>query len=308
MSTALSPDSPASIGLNNASPDWRRGLRIALILALTVPPILTLAVDLAWSVASAGRNPAGVRAALTAARLQGVVRLGVDHRPPPLLPTDYEVRRDDGFQKVVADSLSHIWGVPVDLVEVAPQDRVASLRDGRVDALFVRTAPHDSLPQEADTLGAGYDTALAPIMRSDTAIASWQALAGRVVCVAAGNEAARALAINYGAKVEVAKSPAKSLATMRTGGCDAALDDAEVVRRLIGQNLGRWDKFSATLLPLDPQRYVFAAAKGDIDSGDQLRDVVRGWRRDDQWLVWLRSWVADVDFETYLEQDAPDCH
>jgi polar amino acid transport system substrate-binding protein len=308
VSTALSSNSHPSAGGYGVSPDRRRRLRITLVLALAVLSISAPATELIWSSAAAGAKPPGVRAALSAARLRGVVRLGVDHRPPPLLSTDYEVRRDDGFQGVVADSLSHIWGIPVELVEVAPQDRIASLRNGQVDALFVRTVPHDALLRQAETLSAGYETALAPIMRSDTAIISWQGLAGRTVCIAAGNEAARALAARYGAKVEIAKAPAKSLATMRTGGCDAVLDDAEIVHRLIGQNLGRWDKFSATLLPLDQQQYVFATAKGDIDSRDQLRDVVRRWHRDDQWLIWLRSWVADVDFETYLEQDAPDCH
>jgi polar amino acid transport system substrate-binding protein len=240
--------------------------------------------------------------------MKGLVRLGVDHRPAALTPSDYEVRRDDGFQGVVAESLSHLWGITVELVVITPSDRVAALQDGRVDALFVRTGIHDALSAKAETIDAGYETALAPIMRSDTDIASWPGLRGRKVCIAQGNEAAHTIASRYGAQVEIKTAPAKALAAMRTGDCDAVIDDAEVVRRILSKNLDRWYKFSATLPSEDWQKYVFATAEGDLDSKHLLQGVVREWRRQGQWTVWIWSWATDVDFEEYLEQDAPDCH
>jgi len=251
-------------------------------------------------------NAPGVRPTLLEAIASKHIRLGVDHAPRPLRPADYEVRRAEGFESVVADDLARAWGIRPELVEIPPQQRMDALRDGRVDALMVRLGEQDPLASEIEIVSSGYDPALAPIMRSDTKITSWDQLAGHKICFSDQNGAARNLVARIGGIAEPATVPAKSLAAMRSGQCDAAIDDADMVRVMM--KMERWQKYRATLPPRDQMHLVFAVAKGDRQSAQALNAVARHWRWSRQWGKWIGSWVADVDFEAYLEQDAPDCH
>jgi polar amino acid transport system substrate-binding protein len=102
------------------------------------------------------------------------------------------------------------------------------------------------------------------------------------------------------------RDPAKSLAAMRTGECDAALHDAAMVSEL--RRAERWQKFSATLPQRDPSRLTIAANKEKAGVAAALASVAGKWREAGQWKLWNETWAADIDFEVYLEQDAPDCH
>jgi polar amino acid transport system substrate-binding protein len=267
---------------------------------------LVILTGAGWLAHLPGDSASGATPAIAHARQRGELRIGVDYVTPPLGPTDFEVRTPDGFEPVLADELAAALDTKVVLVGLGGDDPAAALSEGRVDLLLVHLPARASLGPGIETVDVGYRTGLMPLMRSDTAITTWDKLAGRVVCVADGNAAARVVAERHGAFVRVLKAPAKALAQMRTGDCDAAIDDEAVLEEIVKQPT--WQKYSATLPVADRYRLVFAVRTGDRASFAALRDVVRSWSSGGNWLAWEQKWAADVAFETYLEQDAPDCH
>jgi polar amino acid transport system substrate-binding protein len=266
---------------------------IGCLLALSAPAI-------GWLVT--GDCPSRVPGAIEEARLRGRLRLGVDYVAPAIALSDYETRWPEGFEAKIAGELGAALKMRTELVAVRPEERVAALATHSVDLLLVPLAGSGNLGPQVETVDTGYRTRLTALLRSDTAITSWTALSGRVVCVADGNAGARALAERQGAFVRVLKAPAKSLAQTRTGDCDAAIHDEAVLRELVKQP--NWEKFSATLAPSDPYRLVFAVSAGDRSSAKALKAIAHDWN----WPAWQQKWAAEVAFEVYLEQDAPDCH
>jgi polar amino acid transport system substrate-binding protein len=265
-----------------------------------------LAAAAAWLTFLSIDKAAGLPTSFEALRGRGTLRIGVDYVVPPLAPSDYEVRRPEGFESNVADDLAETVGLKVTLVEVDPGDRVSALREGRVDLLLIRLPAANAPAPATKIVETGYRSGLTSLMRSDTVVTNWEKLSGRIVCVAQGNQDARLLAERYGALVRVLKAPAKSLAQMRTGECEAAIDDEVLLREMIRQP--NWAKFSATLPTLDPSRLVFAANTGDQVLVAALKAVAGRWSRRDDWPAWRSQWADDVGFEVLLEQDAPDCH
>jgi polar amino acid transport system substrate-binding protein len=266
---------------------------VACLLALSAPAI-------GWLV-TADRS-SRVPGAIEEGRLRGTLRLGVDYVAPAIALSDYETRWPEGFEAKIADELGAALNVRTELVALRPQERASALAAHRVDVLLVPLAERGSLDPRVETVDTGYRTRLMALLRTDTAISSWAALSEHVVCVAEGNASARARAERQGASVRVLRAPAKSLAQTRTGDCDAAIHDEAVLRELVKQP--SWEKFSATLPPSDPYRLVFAVNAGDQLSAKTLKAIARDW----SWPAWQQKWAAEVAFEVYLEQDAPDCH
>jgi polar amino acid transport system substrate-binding protein len=251
-------------------------------------------------------NADGVPAALEGARRRGAITVGVDYVQPPITLADYETRRGEGFEALLAEKLAEALGGRVDLVTVKPADRVTAVEKGEVDLLLVRIPDTVRSLDDFEIVDTGYTSGLMPLMRSDTKITDWTHLAGRTVCVAEGNAAARALAERHGASVRVLKAPAKSLAETRTGACDAAIHDEAALRAMLKQP--NWEKFSATLPAADRFRLAFAIRSGDRISRDTLGKMAAQWSAHEGWSSWEDQWGADVAFEVYLEQNAPDCH
>jgi polar amino acid transport system substrate-binding protein len=239
---------------------------------------------------------------------RGVLRIGVDHAPTPPTPADYQTRREDGLEAVMRDAIGKTLGIAVQMITVDTADRQRALASGDVDALMVQRS---SLSPRANDAGdvvidAGYGSGLQAIMRSDTPIRSWADLRGRTVCVSETKYAARALVQSIGAVAVTFHDPAKSLAAMRSGACDAALHDEAMISGLIKTE--RWQKFSATLPPRAHRQMVIVTTGQSAATAMALGRLARIWRETDRWSRWIGTWAADVDFEAYLEQDAPDCH
>jgi polar amino acid transport system substrate-binding protein len=234
------------------------------------------------------------------------VRIGVETRPHTLGPTDYQTRRAANFLAETADTLARQLGVRVTFVEIARDSAIDALNAGLVDLLLgyqPPRAPHGS----ASELPLGERAAIAPLMRNDTNITRWEDFAGHTVCVADGQPAAREAVAAIDAKMESRSSVAKALANMRAGECDAALADARLIDGLITAPTNRWIKFSTTLPPRFPTQLVLTVRQGDL-AGRRLLERYAATLGPDHWSHLRAQWTADVDFEAYLEQDAPDCH
>lgn len=282
-----------------------RGSRASLVRTAIAAFIAVTSLGVVWPAPAPVHNAPGIRPALEDALRRGELTLGVDHVPPPIGPADYETRRSEGYEQLVAADLASSLGVKVELVSVDPGERSAALRERRADLLLVAVA-ENATADDFQIIPAGHATALAALMRSDAPVTSWSALRNRVVCVADGNAPARHLADALGATARVLKAPAKSLAQMRTGDCAAAIHDEVQLRELVRQP--DWAKFSAVLPASHRERLVFAVERGDLSSAALLRGIAERWARSGIWAAWTAQWAADVAFEVYLEQDAPDCH
>ncbi|MCI2809555.1 transporter substrate-binding domain-containing protein [Eoetvoesiella caeni] len=146
------------------------------------------------------------------------------------------------------------------------------------------------------------------IMRSDTAIKSWEQLKGRTVCVSEGGLYAGTLAAQYGAVEKIYKAPADSLLALRTGGCDAAVHDDVMLKELL--KLPEWKKFSATLAPPANAKssLAFIVPASQAETIATAKDLVKQWRRQDYLNALNKKRVQDIAFEVYLDQVIPDCH
>lgn len=249
-------------------------------------------------------NAPGVEAAVRAAIQKGVLKLGVERLPRAPRPTDYQTRREEGFEVVLRDDLQRRLKVQVELIPLKAEEQETALTQRRVDALLIHR------PASTDTSEAivrtGYESGLTYLMRSDTTIRSWNDAARHSTCVVTGNDAARAFIHRAGGTPLTYADPAKALAAMRAGECDAAIVDSTLATYFAP--LERWKKFNATLPARDLSQLVFVAAPGDRLSARQLQRIADGWQRQKNWQSWAKAWVTEVDFEAYLEQDAPDCH
>ncbi|AGT08410.1 type 2 periplasmic-binding domain-containing protein [Paracoccus aminophilus] len=156
----------------------------------------------------------------------------------------------------------------------------------------------------SEGLATGYRSGLSVAMRSDTDIRSWDQIKGRTVCFTETNSAARQVILDRGAVPMPQRAPALSLVKLRTGDCDAALHEAVLLDRLFA--LPDWQKFSASLPPLDARPLVLTAITPEVTP--QLSEALTKVSSDKAWQARTEKWARNVAFEVWLEQDAPDCH
>lgn len=234
------------------------------------------------------------------------LRIGVPHvSPPPDLPAA-RLYTEDGFETEFATEMGRRLGRKVTLVAVEAEAAVVALAEGRIDALVERQAKGPLATGDLEVIASGYESGLSVAMRSDTDIRSWEALAGRTVCVVASNARARRLVHALGAREIIEPVPALTLMRVRTGDCDAALHDEAVLRRLFGEK--EWTKFSATLTPRDSSRLVVILPGAAEPRAATLRQTVAALSEPEAWRKRIDQWAQNVALEVYLEQDAPDCH
>ena len=235
----------------------------------------------------------------------GVLRLGVETRPHVIGPADYQTRRAANFVAEVGAALAQRFGVQV-RYEDLHNDAHDALAAGKVD-LLLSYKPGKDGTGTADDIPIGESSILAPLMRNDTTIRSWEDLRGRSLCISTGQPGGEQLAGALDATIVQAGSPAKALADMRSGECDAAIVDAGLIDAMINAPTNRWLKFSATLPPRGPSQLTLTLAPGDLWGRRILQGASRTFNSN-FWTSLRAQWSADVDFEAYLEQDAPDCH
>src|SRR5690606_7072121 len=142
------------------------------------------------------------------------------------------------------------------------------------------------------------------IMRTDTDIHEWSALAGRTVCLAADGRYVGEMAARYGAIEQVYPSTTDALLGVRIGSCDAMVHDQAFLEALLA--FPEWRKFSARLEPYRHVELARVTAAHTPRSGAvrALLEVSSPKR--------LAALTADqareIAFEVYLDQTVPDCH
>ena len=233
------------------------------------------------------------------------LRIGVAHLPPATETPEARLFTDEGFEQEIGREIGRRLGVGVEFAALPPADLIAAVDAGSLDLALTRIGAGAEVPPTLDALGLGYGSALSVSMRTDTDIGAWEELAGRTVCIAEGNAAARAVAEREGARVRSERAPALSLMLVRTGACDAAVHDRALLATLFEDEA--WRKFSSDLPPRAASELV-AIVRPDAGIAAELAPVAAELASGEGWEARRARWARNVAFEVYLEQDAPDCH
>lgn len=234
-----------------------------------------------------------------------VLRVGVGWLPPPDTP-DMRLYMEEGFELDLAAEIAAGLGAELRLAEVLPDDAPRALTAGEVDLVLARAGSDDPLRSNALVLDTGFRSGLSLAMRSDRPLGSWAELRGRIVCVSEANGHGRAMAERLGAEVKVMRAPAPALMHLRTGDCDAAIHDRALLDPLLAKM--SWQKFSATLPPVEPTGLVVAAAPGDEALAAAVRTALAPLDTRERWQQRREKWASTVSFEVYRDQVAADCH
>lgn len=249
-----------------------------------------------------------IAASLQQIRQRGQLVVGVSYIVPAHV-AGAKYRTADGFANPVAEDLAQGLGVKLLTVKVTPQNRQQLLAQGKVDLLLLNLTQADAgtLGSHARLLPTRYQARPKLIMRSDTDIKRLPQLRGRSICVAQGGAYVGAVAASYGAAEKVYKAPADVLLALRTGACDAAVQDDAVLNGML--DLPEWKKFSASLPLNRPAATLsFVIRPADIELGAYLQQLSKTWDRSAYWAGNRKKWIANVAFEVYLDQNVPDCH
>lgn len=233
------------------------------------------------------------------------LRVGMDWLPPPDAPQSRPYT-EEGFELDLAAELAQRLGAGLRLARVAPEDAARALSAGEVDLVLARAGADDPLRRGARIIETGFRSGLSLAMRTDRPLSSWSELKGRVVCASQANRHARDLAERLGATVKDQRAPALALMHVRTGECDAAIHDRALLDPLFAKI--SWQKFSATLAPVEPTGLVIAVAPGDPVLARAVEDALASGSDAERWRQRREKWAATVSFEVYRDQDAPDCH
>ena len=233
------------------------------------------------------------------------LRVGVGWLPPPDTP-DMRLYMEEGFELDLADALAGALRAELRLVRVAPEAAEQALRAGQVDLVVTRAGAEDPLRRRVRVVETGFSSGLSLAMRSDRPLKTWSALQGRTVCVTEANAHGLALAVRLGAQVRVLRAPAQALMKVRTGECDAALHDRALLDPLFGKM--SWQKFSATLPPVENTDLVVAVAPDAADLVEAVEGALRPLATPKTWQARREKWASTVSFEVYRDQVAADCH
>ncbi|MGI2033916.1 hypothetical protein ACRQ1B_16100 [Rhizobium panacihumi] len=234
-----------------------------------------------------------------------ILKIGVSYVPPEPRITDTRLYTEEGFELDLGRDIGKSLQREVVFIQVADGDRQKALVEGVVDLTIGSEV--GSRAQDGRTFLAGASAGLSVAMRSDTAIRQWSDLRGKTVCIAQANERSRKLARDLGAKVREERAPARSLMWVRTGDCDAAIHEKPVLDRLFSEK--NWQKFSATLPPEAPASLTVNVAPQVPEAlAGAVGQAVSGFNTKEGWHTRIGRWAANVAFEVYLDQEAPDCH
>lgn len=141
------------------------------------------------------------------------------------------------------------------------------------------------------------------ILRSDTTIHDWKALASRTVCVVEGEPYVGEIAERFAAVEQRYPSAADALLAVRAGQCDAGVLGDQLLDAL--QKFPEWKKFSARLPAYRRADMVWVSTQAGADAGWSARTRAFTPAR----LAAMTAQQArDIAFEVYLDQVIPDCH
>ena len=194
------------------------------------------------------------------------------------------------------------------LVGLAPDEREAALRDGRIDLLMAGVVPEEARQQGIAAAPGSYDTGrgLVVALRRGR-LQDEAALRGAPVCVGEGSGYAGAVAQRYGAQPRSYPSSVHAASAFMAGECAALAEDSEVLERLMRNEEWRFYKPLAQGLQSRSDASV-RLAQGDTLSRDYLATALRRWRADGTLAKARSARAGNLQFEITLLKDGLVCH
>lgn len=225
-------------------------------------------------------------------------RIGIAEIPPALVP-GAKVRTPVQLETLLIPGTGH--GLQPQSV---PADQAADrIHQGTLDAWVGALPPDASLPEGVRRVALSWSASPMAIMRSDTTIRRWEDLGRRTVCLAADGRYRGELALRYGAIEQVYPSATDALLALRTGRCDATVQDEGFLRELL--KFPEWHKFSAVLEPYRHQDLV-RLMRSDLPATQQA--LLSRETGPATLQAAAKKQARDIAFEVYLDQTVPDCH
>jgi polar amino acid transport system substrate-binding protein len=259
----------------------------------------------ALTAALTGMAPAeSVADTLANIRQRDVLKAGMQYVAPEYAAGS-KFRTPEGIEHVLVQDLAQRLHVKAVAVQDDAGKGAAQLKAGKQDLLLAVAPSSQSMRAGPVTVPTGYVAAPMAIMRSDTAIKSWEQLKGHRVCVTRSGRYA-GLAARYGATEKPYKAAADALLALRTGACDATIHDVALLEELL--KLPEWKKFSARLTSGAGAPLEIVLPAGDDKARAYFQQVAREWQARGYLQQQLRLMARNIAFEVYLDQDVPDCH
>lgn len=305
------------------SPAWRRPLAVALGVAVTgalawfgAPRLVTYVPH--WP----ERLPASVQAwlarhqpepdwaalplgpVLREAQRNGELAVAVRAyaRPaPPGVPTPLE---PDNFDAELARTLAQHLQLRLRLVNLSTDGHLP--RGARVDLIMAGAQAAPAGWQTVPTAYTGGQGALVVLRNTSYRVAT--DLKTRTVCVAQGSPYANGLAARYGAEPRFHASAIRAIWGFLSGDCQALVDDAQVLQRLV--QLPEW-RFYRTLdndIAPDNATAQIALRGDDPVSADYVDRAVRFWNTGGALAHAREQRAGDIAFEVGQLQDGLVCH
>lgn len=254
-----------------------------------------------WSMALAACAAVGFGVSVPAQAASGpdaALRVGIAQLPAPSVP-GAKVRTPVRLETVVIPAGTD----GMQPREVSGDQAADQVQGGALDAWVGALPTQSPLPAGVERASLGWSASPMAIMRSDTHVAAWGELKDRTVCLAADGRYGGELAARFGAIEQVYPSATDALLALRTGRCDATVQDEGFLRELL--KFPEWHKFSATLEPYRHQDLVRLVRSGLPPPQRLALNRMTG-------IATLRAaakqQARDIAFEVYLDQTVPDCH
>ncbi|WP_291772965.1 transporter substrate-binding domain-containing protein [Castellaniella sp.] len=186
---------------------------------------------------------------------------------------------------------------------VVAEQAVGRIHQGTLDVWVGALSPHAALPEGVQRVALAWSASPMAIMRSDTAIRRWEDLKDHTVCLAADGRYRGELAARYDAIERIYPSATDALLALRTGQCDATVQDESLLRELL--KFPEWHKFSAVLEPYRHQDLVRLTRR---DLPTEQRALLSRQTGPATLQAAASKQARDIAFEVYLDQAVPDCH
>lgn len=212
-----------------------------------------------------------------------------------------KVRTSGRIELLLAQDLA--GGPDVGLLGASDPVQATHAHGGAGIWLGVWPQAQDSVPVDMVRQSLNYPVGPMAIMRSDTHIHDWSALAARTVCVVDGEPYVGELAARFGAIEQRYPSVTDALLAVRAGQCDAGVMSDRLLTAL--QKFPEWKKFSARLPAYRHEDLVWASTRSGADAlwNSRMRAITSA-----KLAAMTAQQARDIAFEVYLDQIVPDCH
>lgn len=220
--------------------------------------------------------------------------------PPAALP-GAKVRTTGRIELLLARDLADKFDA--ELLDAASPAQAAQRHGGAGVWLGAESQTRGSVPAGSVHHSLNYLVGPMAIMRSDTSIHDWSALATRTVCVVENEPYVGELAARFGAIEQRYPSATDALLAVRAGQCDAGVMSDRLLTAL--EWFPEWKKFSARLPAYRHEDLVWASTRSDAEVlwNPRMRAITPA-----ELAALTAQQARDIAFEVYLDQVVPDCH